>query len=278
MAGKRVEFDMKTRRARTINRTPLMEQEKSAFGPLTRLRNRIDRNAVLLGKKQFGGRELIGYRVMQDQSRPESTVDLWIDSASHQLVYVLLPGAHKFDPETDPLMKNALGRDGTRTDILGVMLRDIVVDANLDDALFSFEPPKGFANEVKTKHEPTEKDVIEWFGVLAQAHGNVFPPDIKESNKKLNEFLRKNDRDRTQAEQKIIDQQTQTDLGLAYPFPIPRFVSRLSKGDWHYAGDGVKQGDGSKAIFWYKPNGSKTWRVVFGDLTVKDVDAENLPK
>jgi hypothetical protein len=120
--------------------------------------------------------------------------------------------------------------------------------------------------------------VIEWFGVLSQAHGNVFPPDIKESIELLNKFLRKNDRDRTPAEQKLIDQQNLADQGLVYPYPIPRFVSRLPKGDWHYAGNGVKQGDGSKAIFWYKPNGSKTWRVVLGDLKVKDAAAENLPK
>jgi hypothetical protein len=278
VAGKRFEFDMKTRRARTIDRTPLTEQERSAFDPLSRLSNQIDRSAVSLGKQQIGGRDLVGYRVTQDKSRPDSTVDLWIDSDSHRVAYVLRPGAQKFDPETDPLMKNAPGRDGTRKDILGVMLRNIVVDANLDDSLFSFGPPKGFANEIKTKHEPTEADVVEWFGVLAQAHGNVFAPDIKESIQLLNKFLRKNDRDRTPAEQKLIDQQNLADQGLVYPYPIPRFVSRLPKGDWHYAGNGVKQGDGSKAIFWYKPNGSKTWRVAFGDLTVKDVDVENLPK
>jgi outer membrane lipoprotein-sorting protein len=278
VSGKRVEFDMKTRRARTINRTPLTEAEKSAIDPLTRIRNRIDRDAISLGKKQFGGRTVLGFRVIQTQSQPDSTADLWIDSESRQLIYVLVPGAYKFDPETDPLTKNAHGSSGTRMQILGVMLRDIVVDANLDDSLFSFEPPKEFKNVVKTKHEPTEKDVVEWFGILAQAHANVFPPGIKESIEKLNEFLHKNDRDRTPAEQKLIDQQNLADQGLVYPYPIPRFVSRLARGDWHYAGNGVKQGDGSKAIFWYKPNGSNTWRVVYGDLSVKDVTAEKLPK
>jgi outer membrane lipoprotein-sorting protein len=278
VAGKRFAYDMKTHRAQTINRTPLREDEKAAFDPLTRLRNQIDRDAVPLGKKKINGGELVGYRVMQDKSRPDSTVDLWIDPDSRQLFSVLLPGAQKFDPETDPLVKNPRGRDGERTELLGLMLRNIVFDANLEDSLFSFEPPKGFANEVKTKHDPTEKDVIEWFGVLSQAHGNVFPPDIKESIELLNKFLRKNDRDRTPAEQKLIDQQNLADQGLVYPYPIPRFVSRLPKGDWHYAGNGVKQGDGSKAIFWYKPNGSKTWRVVLGDLKVKDAAAENLPK
>jgi hypothetical protein len=48
--------------------------------------------------------------------------------------------------------------------------------------------------------------------------------------------------------------------------------------DQHYAGNGVKLGEADKAIFWYQPEGSETWRVIYGDLRVKDVAPENLPK
>ena len=50
------------------------------------------------------------------------------------------------------------------------------------------------------------------------------------------------------------------------------------QGQWHYAGQGVKLGDGSKAIFWYQPQESETWRVIYGDLRGEDVAAENLPQ
>jgi hypothetical protein len=50
------------------------------------------------------------------------------------------------------------------------------------------------------------------------------------------------------------------------------------QGEWHYAGNGVKFGDAETAIFWYQPEGSETYRVIYGDLSVKDVAAENLPK
>jgi hypothetical protein len=46
----------------------------------------------------------------------------------------------------------------------------------------------------------------------------------------------------------------------------------------HYAGSGVKLGEADKAIFWYLPDGSDTYRVIYGDLSVKDVAPENLPK
>jgi len=47
---------------------------------------------------------------------------------------------------------------------------------------------------------------------------------------------------------------------------------------FQYAGNGVKLGEADKAIFWYQPEGSQTWRIIYGDLTVKDVAQENLPK
>ena len=49
-------------------------------------------------------------------------------------------------------------------------------------------------------------------------------------------------------------------------------------GKWHYAGKGVKLGDADKVILWYQPEGSKTYRVIYGDLKAADVAPENLPK
>lgn len=48
--------------------------------------------------------------------------------------------------------------------------------------------------------------------------------------------------------------------------------------DWHYAGQGVKLGDADTAILWYCPKGSEMYRVIYGDLRVKNVKPENLPK
>jgi hypothetical protein len=47
---------------------------------------------------------------------------------------------------------------------------------------------------------------------------------------------------------------------------------------YHYAGKGVKLGDAEKAIFWYQPEGVEKYRVIYGDLSVKDVAPENLPQ
>jgi len=49
-------------------------------------------------------------------------------------------------------------------------------------------------------------------------------------------------------------------------------------GKWGYAGKGVKLGDAATPIFWYQPKGSETYRVIYGDLSVKDVAQQDLPR
>jgi hypothetical protein len=56
------------------------------------------------------------------------------------------------------------------------------------------------------------------------------------------------------------------------------FSSQLPAGTWRYAGQNVRFGDPAVPIFWYQPQGSATWRVVYADLHVADVAPENLPK
>ena len=48
--------------------------------------------------------------------------------------------------------------------------------------------------------------------------------------------------------------------------------------DWHYVGNGVKLGDAESPVCWYRPDGSETYRVIYGDLSIKDVAPENLPQ
>jgi hypothetical protein len=40
----------------------------------------------------------------------------------------------------------------------------------------------------------------------------------------------------------------------------------------------VKLGDAGKIIFWYQPEGETKYRVVYGDLHVGDVSADQLPE
>jgi hypothetical protein len=48
-------------------------------------------------------------------------------------------------------------------------------------------------------------------------------------------------------------------------------------GEWRYAGKGVKLGDAATPIFWYQPKGSATYRVIYGDLSVRDAAQQPAP-
>ena len=47
---------------------------------------------------------------------------------------------------------------------------------------------------------------------------------------------------------------------------------------WGFSKKEVKLGDGDAPVAWYKPKDSETYRVVYGDLSVKDVAEKDLPK
>jgi hypothetical protein len=73
-----------------------------------------------------------------------------------------------------------------------------------------------------------------------------------------------------------LSEKEQGELGtkLAKHLLFIRFFK--GEGKWRYAGKGVRLGDANKAIFWYKPKDSQTYRVIYGDLHAETVTKEKL--
>ena len=66
--------------------------------------------------------------------------------------------------------------------------------------------------------------------------------------------------------------------GIPGPGPMHVFITQqIAEGSWKYLGKGVKLGDKDRMVCWYRPKGSRTYRVVHGDLSVKEVEPEDLP-
>jgi hypothetical protein len=66
---------------------------------------------------------------------------------------------------------------------------------------------------------------------------------------------------------------------LDVPGPGPMYVFlhyTIEKGSWKYVGKGVKLGDSKRAVCWYRMKGAEDYRVIFGDLSVRDVAADAL--
>ena len=116
-----------------------------------------------------------------------------------------------------------------------------------------------------------EKDLVECLRFWAQdlLDGN-FPEAIG-----MEEIMKLT----PQVEAKLVELKLSEEEGIQKGLALGKgMLFHMGLKDKHYAGSGVKVGEADKAVFWYLPDGSDTYRVIYGDLSVKDVVPENLPK
>jgi hypothetical protein len=159
-------------------------------------------------------------------------------------------------------------------------MSNIVFDVELDETLFSLDIPEGYSVKTLRKDlsEPTEEDFIESFRIWAEHMDGKFPSKMHRSA--VNEFMKyQQEKIKERGVEPSVEdimQMQQTIVDMTHGFPFAEALP--SDSDWHYAGADVRFGDAETAIFWYRPEGAETYRVIFGDLSVKDVSEENLPK
>jgi len=152
---------------------------------------------------------------------------------------------------------------------------DFQFDIEMDESLFSMEIPEGYSElpggELRIASS-TEKDLVETLRIWAEVIlDDAFPEDLSaqvyvdDVKKNLKKFANLQDKEKMELAMK---------MGPGFIF-----VQLLKpENDWHYVGKNVKLGDSESPVCWYRPEGSETYRVIYGDLSVKDVAAENLPK
>jgi predicted anti-sigma-YlaC factor YlaD len=156
------------------------------------------------------------------------------------------------------------------------VMKNFEFDTAVDESLMSMDVPEGYTqqkNEISLGNA-TEEDFVESLRIWAQIIGDgTFPQAIgtESAMKQMPTLVQK------LTIMKVTEEQgTQMGMGFAKGMLFHQILE--SQGQWKYAGAGVKLGDANTAIFWYQPKDSQTYRVIYGDLTVKDVAPENLPK
>ena len=210
--------------------------------------------------------------------------DFWIDPKAKRLVALRVPGSDIFDPEKEPDRNNPPEKECSLRTCPCHTEHDIVLDAKLDDSLFSLDPPEGYTLQVKRRPQVTEKEMIDYLGILADFNDKTFPdqvfPCVFPSDRR-NKTWDKPKKDRTAAEQKLLDTDDHYRRAELYSMPTGHFVSEHTvEESFRYLGKGVKLGDKDRIVCWYRlkdAKDAKTYRVVYGDLSVKDVAPEDLP-
>lgn len=233
------------------------DPSKDPFVVVENLRTLPNRADEELGEREIDGRPAMGFRVNKD----DITTTVWIDPHTGDLVRAEIEFAD------NPAMNK--------------IMSDFQLNVELDDSLFSLEPPDGYEKLPEVVQADastvTEQDLVEFLEVWVTYWANdaTFPPIIAGP-----EFAKVV---YTLAEEgKLISgesagQQRQKHIQAMYRGGL--FVGQLPpESDWHYCGENIKFGDADTAIFWYRPQGSENYRVIFGDLHIEEVAPEDLPQ
>jgi hypothetical protein len=168
-----------------------------------------------------------------------------------------------------------------------ISTNDFEFDVHIDESLFSTTAPEGYNVEKIEKGEvseltkfarsTTEEDLVEGLREVANFLDGEFPPDVE--LRKLQATLRQYIEQNNLSEAEIKDRLTPvSEKWTKAHWYIRQLRGYLKARDFHYAGGGVKLGDAGKPVVWWQPEDSETYRVIYGDLNVREVEPESLPK
>jgi outer membrane lipoprotein-sorting protein len=202
-----------------------------------------------LGQQDIQGQSVIGFRA----KHPKAEITIWADSETALPVWI---------EQIEPQLK--------------VICKNVKFDSPMDDSLFSMDVPDGYElQQVELDlMGSTEQDFIEGLLIRAEVFGEGwFPESVA-----VEDYIKDAPAIEKKMEELGLSDEEETDLGMKLSRHLLFIRFFKGQGQWHYAGQGVKLGDGDTPIFWYQPQHSETYRVIYGDLSVQDVAPENLPE
>jgi len=209
-----------------------------------------------LGEKQIDGQKAIGYLILQQRIE----IKVWADVENNRPIRV----------ETS--MGDLLGKEAHS------VMHDFAFDVELDPSLFSLEIPDDYrviANPLDAS-KGGEQNLIELLGLTKDIPDSQFPDALTMAG--MENFIKSL---KSKFEGQDFNEQEKIQQAVTMMIPLMgglTFVQMLPpESDWHYTGKGVKVGATDTPIFWYKPEGSDTYRVIYADLTVKNLSVEQLP-
>jgi len=253
---KMLNLDAGTKGGAVINITGQIEEGTRSFlafirDTLNRVQANPDFEAQTLPQKEVDGRTLIGF----SSDGPNEHIVIWADPKTALPVRIEMK----------------IGQQE-------MVIKNFEFDIPVDDSLISMEVPAGYMSKDNALDlsNPTEQDFVTILEVWARdVLDGQFPDAIG-----IQEFMKLIGPLQQKLGQKGVSQQDGEKIGESYAkgmMFLQKFLL-MGQGQWHYAGEGVKFGDASTAVFWYKFKDAQTWRVIYGDMSVKDVAEENLPK
>ncbi len=203
-----------------------------------------------LSQRNIDGRQAIGFRVRGHNEE----VTIWAD------------------PKTAASIRIELRYGPTH-----YILKNIEFNVPVDESLLSMDIPDGYtvSDQQLDLSRFSERDFVITLEFLVKYYFNDnFPESLR-----LEDFMNFVGQIQKEANEPKMSEEEQVQLGMHFAKGFMFFQQMgPSRIKWRYIGKGVKLGEADKAVFWYHPKDSDTYRVIYGDLSVKDVLPRDLSK
>jgi outer membrane lipoprotein-sorting protein len=232
---------------------PVKPERGNVVGPgflawLQTLKKLGDKPDKELGQKELEGKRVTGFVATQGTF----TFTMWVDSATGKIARI----------ENDSPVNGA---------DYHVVMTNFRFDEKLDDSLFSFAVPAGYKVQQQAM-PPTppggEASVVEALRGYAKRAGGKFPSSLAAWGPWSVLFSKSNSNGTPDSEATHV----MANLGASLSFLVS-----MPKNNYAYLGQGKTVEHKDAIVFWYK-KADGTFRAIYGDLSVKDIKAENLPK
>lgn len=216
---------------------------------LAKSRDAKDEQYKPIGTKEIDGKQAVGFRL----DSPAAAVTLWGDAATGTPVRIesLWSGI--------PLTEVAMSH--------------FEINVPVKESLFDMTPPEGYkVQSIDVDASPAqEQDLLTAFATSCELNDGQFPESLDTTGvvKFIIKFGMKHGGEKISDEdqQQLMKHSLVIGRGFGFALQMPESA------ETHYAGKNVKRDAKDAPIFWYKAAGKTTWRVIYADLTAKDVDA-----
>jgi hypothetical protein len=258
--AKMLSLDPKSKGAMYIDiKGPIGEGTKSYIGLVRNIVKDIEKHPEWpvqeLGQQEIDGQTAVGFLVRGQNEE----ITIWANAKTALPIRIEMLLGQSLSKQTHYILKN------------------IEFNVPVDESLVSMEPPADYtlASMEYNFNQFTEQDLVESLHIWAEfVLDGRFPEtlgveDLVKIAPLLGEKLK----------QSNLSEEEGTRTGMTFGRGLMFFQMIVEEGcNWHYAGKGVKLGDADKPVFWYQPKGAEIYRVIYGDLHVEDVEADQLPK
>jgi outer membrane lipoprotein-sorting protein len=162
-----------------------------------------------------------------------------------------------------------------------VVMSDFNVGVSLDESLFSVDVPPGYTLEETMQVDlpktpwPLVTDALK---TAAEYNDGVFPPTLR-GEQGIDGIMMRAAKTLTEKPGKSSSEKVKQfrDVGMKLA-GVLAFLNAVPPEAWHYAGKDVKLGTPDRPILWIKQKKGGRCMVIYADLSVKDVPAEEAPK